>query len=513
MTTVDIDWPLWPRQREAFESIANDQLFGGASEGGKSYFTRVALCCAGMQCNGLQMTLIRKKYDDILTNHLEGDKGFRALLYPLSSKGIVEVSEKRIRFPKQNVLNFKHCQDERQFDSAQGNENQIVAVDEAPQIKERLIRAFRGWCRITPEHLARQPKFWQKKLPWFLQTGNPTGESVGYFRRHYVKARAPFAIENFGGFRRQYVPSKAQDNKSVDLEAHAARLSEIGDAELAKALDTGDWDAITGNFFHMWDSDRHVVKDFIVPDFWVRYREYDYGSYEPWACLWFAVSPGVTVHKGTAYEKYLPRGCLIIYREWYGCKAEHPRSPEEDPEGKDKLITNLAPKGWSHSDMANGIIDRTEERFDDQPIFTDGFPFHKLGGKTIADDFKDAGINLIQGETDRQNRASQTISRLNGKKMIAGSDEHWPMLVVFESCKYCQDYIPMVERHETEGRQWDYAENGEATHVVDCVTLGCVVHTVVNDAPTTTEEQVNKALKDPRNNRKTIRQILPTLPF
>ena len=451
------------------------------------------------------MTLIRKKFSDIATNHLEGDRGFRRLLYPLTSKGVVELTEKRIRFPKENVCNFKHCQDERQFDSAQGNENQIVVIDESPQIKERLIRAFRGWCRMTPEHLKRQPPFWQKKLPWFLQTGNPTGASVGYYRKHYVKARAPFAIEEVGGFRRQYVPSKAQDNKSVDLKKHAERLSEIGDPELARALDTGDWDAITGNYFSTWDEDRHVIQDFVIPDFWLRFRTFDYGSYEPWACIWWAVSPGVTIHKGTIHERYLPRGCLVGYREWYGCKAEHPI------DDLDKQITNLAPKGWSNKDMANGIIERTEERFDDQPTFTDKFPFIKLGGRSISHDFRDAGLVLKEGELDRKNRGAQTTSRLNGIQLIAGSDEHWPMMVFFQSCKYCRDYIPMVERHESEGRQWDYQEHGEATHIVDCVTLASVVHDKVNDAPTDSEAYIQQTLRDPRNTRKTVKDLAPEI--
>lgn len=498
-------WPLWPRQREAFESLANDQLFGGASEGGKSYFARVAIASAGMECNGLQMTLIRKKFSDIATNHLEGDKGFRKLLYPLTSKGIVDITEKRIRFPKENVCNFKHCQDERQFDSAQGNENQLIVIDEAPQIQERLIRAFRGWCRMTPDHLARQPEFWQKKLPWILQTGNPTGASVGYFRKHYVKARLPFEIEKFGGFRRQYVPSKAQDNRAVDLIAHAERLSEIGDPELAKALDTGDWDAITGNYFSTWDEDRHVIKQFIIPSFWLRFRTFDYGSYEPWACLWWAVSPGVTIHEGTVYERYLPRGCLVCYREWYGCKAEYPLNKNEEN------ITNLAPKGWSNKKMAEGIIERTEEQHDNQPTFTDGFPFIKLGGRAIAHDFKDAGVILSEGELDRKNRGAQTTSKLNGINLIIGSEETWPMMVFFDNCKYCRDYIPMVERHESPSRQWDYAEKGEATHIVDCVTLAAVVHNVVKDAEPTTVEVIDKSLKSPKNVRKSVRDIVPDL--
>lgn len=507
MTEIRVHWPLWPRQQEALESPANDQLFGGASEGGKSYFARVAIASAGMECSGLQMTLIRKKFSDIATNHLEGDKGFRKLLYPLTSKGIVELTETRIRFPKENVCNFRHCQDERQFDSAQGNENQLVVIDEAPQISERLIRAFRGWCRMTPEHLARQPEFWQKKLPWILQTGNPTGASVGYYRKHYVKARLPFEIERVGGFRRQYVPSKAQDNKAVDLIAHAERLSEIGDPELAKALDTGDWDAITGNYFATWDEERHVCKSFKVPEFWLRFRTFDYGSYEPWACLWWAVSPGVTVHEGTIHEKYLPRGCLVCYREWYGCKAEYPANDRE------KGITNLAPKGWSNRDIANGIIELTEKEHDDQPTFTDRFPFIKLGGRAIEHDFKDAGVILSLGELDRQNRGAQTLSKLNGVKLIAGSETSWPMMVFFDTCKYCRDYMPMVERHDSPARQWDYQENGEPTHIVDCVTLAAMAHNVVNDAPRDIDAEVKRAMSDRRTVKPSLTDLIPGLPI
>ncbi len=505
MADIHCDWPLWPRQEQCLESEANDQLFGGASEGGKSYLVRVALCSAGMECKGLQMTLLRKKFDDIKTNHLEGNRGFRALLADLSRQGVVDVTEAGIRFPDQNTLSFKHCQDERQFDSAQGNENQIVVIDEAPQIKERLIRAFRGWCRITPAHLAQQPPFWQKKLPWILQTGNPTGASVGYYRKLYVKARAPFEIEKVGGFRRQYIPSKAQDNKSVDLEAHADRLSEIGDPELARALDTGDWDAITGNYFSTWDEDKHVIKPFKIPAFWLRFRTFDYGSYEPWACIWWAVSPGVTIHEKTIYERYLPRGCLVGYREWYGCKAEYPTNEAE------KQITNLAPKGWSNKDIANGVIDYTEPDYDDQPTFTDKFPFIKLGGRSIDHDFRDAGLVLTLGELDRKNRGAQTTSKLNGIKLIAGSDEQWPMMVFFEGCKYCRDYIPMVERHDSESRQWDYQENGEPTHIVDCVTLASMAHNVVNDAPTDIDHEMKKAMKDKRTLRPSVKDLIPGL--
>ena len=183
------------------------------------------------------------------------------------------------------------------------------------------------------------------------------------------------------------------------------------------------WDAQTGNYFENWDEDRHVIKDFIIPDFWLRARFFDYGTYEPSACIWVAVSPGQTIHQNTEHERFLPRGCIVVYREWYMCKAEYPQNE------RDKGITNLAPKNWSNRDIANAIIERTEERFDKQPIFTDKFPFITLGGRSISHDFKDAGLKLLLGELDRKNRGSMTTSRLAGIKINADSDTRHPMMV------------------------------------------------------------------------------------
>jgi hypothetical protein len=230
-----------------------------------------------------------------------------------------------------------------------------------------------------------------------------------------------------------------------------------------------------------------VIKPFVIPDHWVRFRTFDYGSYEPWACLWWAVvgAEGYQLE----YGRYLPAGCLVCYREWYGCRAEHPKTEA------DKNTTNLAPTGWSNADMAHGIIDRTEARFDNQPTFTDSFPFNNLGGRTIAHDFLEAGIRLERGDTDRRNGWAQVGSRLTGLKLNNDSPIHYPMLVFFDTCKYCRDYLPMIERNPDERKNWDAQESGEATHVCDCIRLASMTHQVKREAPVQPEEQVRRDIE------------------
>lgn len=455
--TIDISksLELWPRQYEAFHTKATELLFGGATEGGKSHFVRVALVSWCLHVPNLQCVLIRKKYDDIIKNHYEGRTGFKKMLAPLCEAGVVEVTQKHIRFKNGSLIYYQHCQDERQFDSAQGVEKHVIVIDEATQISERLIRFFRGWARIPIEMKALLPEEARDFFPRIIYTANPIGVSVPFFRRHFVKARPAFAIEKIEGFLRQYIPSRSTDNKSVDEEAHKGRLAGIGDAALARALDLGDWDAPTGDFYPEWDEDRHVVPDFIPPKDWFKFRTFDWGSAEPFVVYWWCVSDGTPV-KTARGEKWFPSGSLIAYREWYGC----------DPEDPAKGVR------MRNNDIAQGILNKTHEATSSAITITDNLPFQDRGFSsgannkkyTVADVFKDEGCPLMLGNTARVHGWAQCRDRLIGIEGI-------PLIYFTESCKYAREYLPAIPRHPTKPE--DAAEHGEATHAPDAIRLAC----------------------------------------
>lgn len=456
--TIDLEYDLWPKQLQALNTDATELLFGGASEGGKSHFVRVALCtwCIGIE--NLQCVLIRKKYKDILANHVEGPTGFRKLLEPLIEERLVRITKDEIRFWNGSLITFVHCQDERQFDSAQGVEKHVLVIDEATQISERLIRFFRAWCRIPKEEQAKLPKEFRGKFPRIIYTANPIGASVGFFRRHFVFARPAYAIETIEGFRRQYIPSRYTDNLSVDEEAHKGRLAGIGDAAIAKALDVGDWSALAGDYFPEWDEDRHVVADFMPPPHWFKFRTLDLGYHEPTAVYWVAVSDGEPFQDGDGNERWFPAGALVFYREWYIC---NPEKPEEGLRLR-------------NSDIARGILERTVEATSGITL-TDSLPFQDRGLEknsqkyTVADLFFDYGCPLTRGNTARIHGWAQLRDRLVGEELSNG----WcvPLIFFCESCRYARDYIPALGRNPN--NEEDAAEKGEATHAPDAVRLAC----------------------------------------
>lgn len=473
---ITLDLSLWPRQWQAFKSKATEILFGGASEGGKSHFARVLLIVLCLAVKGLQCVLIRKKFDDILKNHVEGPTGFKALLDPLIKIGKVKVTEGGVYFPNGSIIAFQHCQDERQFTSAQGVEKHVLVIDEAGQISERLIKFFRAWVRMPKEMKASIPEEYRDKLPFILYTSNPIGASAGFFRRAFVKARAPFAIEEVNGFLRQYIPSRAEDNLSVDMKAHEGRLADLTDKALAHALDTGDWDSPVGDFFRDYNDETHCTPDFTPPEGWFKYRTFDWGGSDPACCLWWCVSDGENFTDAMGRSRWFPRGALILYREWYIADKDDPAKGAE--------MENTA--------IAGGILERTTEKTSGLTL-CDSLPFQDRGdaknGKKwkMSDTFSDCGVPLTRANTDRVFGCAEVKARLKGK-------DGFPMLYLCESAVFTREYLPAVQRDPIKVEA--YTEDGEATHAADCVRYACATRPIVT-------------AKTARSDQSTERKITP----
>jgi len=489
MTSVDLRLELWPRQLKAFTTPARELLFGGASEGGKSHLIRVALVAWCLGIAELQCVLIRKRYKDISANHVDGPTGFKRMLAPLIEAGQVTVTQDGIKFWNGSNISFQHCQDERQFDSAQGVEKHVLVIDEATQIPERLIRFFRAWVRMPGEMKERLPDWAKGRFPRIIYTANPIGISVPFFRRQFVDLLPNEEIRIVDGFERQYLPSRYTDNLSVDEVEHKGRLAGIGDAALAAALDSGDWHTLIGEFFPEWDESRHVVADFTPPQHWYRFRSYDWGTADPFVVYWWAISDGEPFRDNAGNERWFPRGALIAYQEWYGCDPEEP--------SKGLRMRN--------EDVARGIIERSEPNHKTLITLTDSLPFQDRGGDGIHLVFAREGVVLTRGDTSRVTGWSQLRGRLIGSEIAKG--QKVPMIYFCECCKAARDYVPAIPRHPSESKKEDAAEHGETTHAPDAIRLACMAHThaVIKDRLTPMQGRINREIL---KQRPTMNKIL-----
>ena len=96
---------------------------------------------------------------------------------------------------------------------------------------------------------------------------------------------------------RMYIRSLLTDNRIL-LEndpQYVERLKAVGDEHLVRAWLEGDWDAIVGAFFSLWNNERIAVPSFQVPSHWPLFGALDYGEAAPSSFGLYSVEHGGSV--------------------------------------------------------------------------------------------------------------------------------------------------------------------------------------------------------------------------
>lgn len=231
------------------------------------------------------------------------------------------------------------------------------------------------------------------------------------------------------------VHSTYKDNAFIDSNYHKVieKLKETNPAWY-KVYGLGEWGTFEGQFFSMWDASKHVVKPFKIPKEWKRYRALDWGSYRPYACLWFAID-----YDGKAW----------LYREMYGYGGKANIGTKETAQQVAIRIKEI--------EKAAGEVD----------VFGVADPacWIKTGssGPSIVEDFFREGVRFYKANNDRLQGWEQVKARLIGVDDV-------PWLKVFDTCKHLIRTMPMMEHDKT--RPEDMNSDLE-DHLIDALRYFC----------------------------------------
>jgi hypothetical protein len=427
-------------------------LYGGAAGGGKSHLMRV---CAILWCGkiaGLQVYLFRRTRGDLAKNHLEGPKGLRALLAPWLRAGYCEIVADEIRFLNGSRIFLCHCHNDNDIYKYQGAEIHALLIDELTHFTEEMYRFLRNRVRMVGIPL---PEEYAGCFPRILCGANPGNIGHLWVKRTFVEGCVPRAIrtmpEHEGGMRRQFIPARLEDNPSMatDDPGYAARLEGLGPRALVLAMRWGDWNVIEGAFLDCWSHHRHVVDPFDLPGHWPRFRSGDWGSAVPPSFGWWAVA---TEPYRIARGIWLPRGCLVRYREWYGMEPGRPNVGLKLP--AEKVGARLAELERNDPRIAGGVLDPSA--------------FHSDGGPSIAQRITEGSgrkIHFRPADNTRVPGWDQVRARL------IGDADGRPMMVFFATCHDTIRTLPALQHDKA--RPEDVDTNGE-DHAADEIRYACM---------------------------------------
>jgi phage terminase large subunit len=389
---IELSFPLHPKQKLLRELVLHSDKvrigYGGARGGAKSHGVRVL----GLECSyiyDVPVMIFRRLRHEVMNTHV----------YPL----LRENPELRQYFNKSELIlyhpngypaiQFGYAEYPDDIYNYLGAEFAVIFVDEATQCTQEMIEFLTTCVRDAHGRFPSKPKL--------VCTMNPGGIGHAYIKRLFIDR---IYVDNEVPGRYEFIQSSVWDNVNWVLPELTKQGFTVDDyynkwteqeridftiaysdyaenlmglpPELVKAYLWGDWDIFGGMFFKGFEKSKQVVRAFQIPETWKLIGAIDPGFSSPCSFGLLAQDYDDCVYRiATYYESEKPAyQHAQSINEWLDSavisKLTGGRRPEYIVSGKD---------AWARRDMY--AITSSE--------------------RTFADVFMEAGLPLVQANTDR----------------------------------------------------------------------------------------------------------------
>lgn len=409
LVTIEIPQPN-ERQKEFFLARERFIAYGGARGGGKSWAVRKKAMLLALKYGGIKILILRRTFPELRENHI------LPLQKELKDVAAYKETDKAFTFPNGSRLKFGYCDSESDVLQYQGQEYDIIFIDEATQFTEFQFETLTACMRGANSFPKRM-----------YLTCNPGGVGHTWVKRLFVDKEYKDA-ENPADYK--FIKATVKDNKALmESDQGYVRMLENLSGTLKKAWLYGDWDIFVGQYFTMWKRDIHVMRPFSLPSHWRRYFTMDFGL-DMLAGYWIAVD-----EQGRAY----------VYREVYK-------------------------SGLTVSQAAELIKQMTDEKIDISFAPPDLWNRHSDTGRSTAEIFAQQGILLVKAQNDRVQGWRDLAEWLLPYK----DEQEQPTanLRIFENCTNLIRCLPQLQFDERNPN--DCAKDPhEITHAPDAIRYFC----------------------------------------
>jgi phage terminase large subunit len=197
------------------------------------------------------------------------------LLSELNDIGSYTDTRKTFEFPNGSRIRIGYLDSENDTAQYQGQEYDIIAIDEATQLTEYQFQTLKGCLRGNNSFPKRM-----------YLTCNPGGVGHGWVKRLFIDREY-----REGEFAEEYafIPARVYDNEIL-LKNNPDYLGQLKSLPrgLKEAWLDGSWEGFEGQFFGEFDFDVHTVLPYRLEGNFKRYCAIDYGL-DMLACVFAAI--------------------------------------------------------------------------------------------------------------------------------------------------------------------------------------------------------------------------------
>ena len=396
-----------PKQEIFFKSRKRFIGYGGARGGGKSWALQRKVALMAMHFAGIKILLLRRTYKDLERNHV------RILEPLLKSLARYSRQEKCFYFPNGSILELGYCASEGDVLQYQGQEYDIIAIDEATQFTSYQFETLTACLRGANDFPKRM-----------YLTCNPGGVGHEWVKRLFIsrKYKETECPDDY-----EFISATIYDNEVLlrSDPGYVNMLNNLSDG-LRQAWRDGNWDMLAGQYFSEFDRSVHVIEPFAIPEHWKKYRAIDYGL-DCLACLWIAIDE---------------RGDYYVYREY----AE---SDKVISAGAQDILQLSAGETILYTVAPDDLWARSQE-----------------SAKSKADLFRESGLTLLKGNRNREAgwlAIKELLTAKNGESRIK----------IFSNCTNLVECLPALQR-DTKKPTDCMTEPHDITHLPDALRYFCL---------------------------------------
>jgi Terminase large subunit, T4likevirus-type, N-terminal len=448
-----------PTQRQAdFISLPDtifEALYGGSAGSGKSdilmMLPLVKKAKSGIplyEHPRFKMLFLRRTYPELDSEIIPRSQ----TIYPAFGFNNYQDQKKRWTHPSGAIIQFGHCEHEKDVRKYDTSEYNIICFDEAT--------SFTAW---QYEYLTfSRCRSSSSDLPAIVRAGtNPGNISHGYFRDRFVKpARDGNVVlreerKNTGTTLRIFIPAKATDNTyllAADPD-YINRLNRLPAAERAAKAD-GDWWTFSGQVFDEWREQplldepanaRHVIQPFAIPEYWPKVLAGDWGFSAMTIFGWYAINPLPSIQYPAKIYKYREYSCTKTkITSW---AADIARLSQ----GENYADVVLDPSAWGERGDELSITEQFSQTSGLKPRRADN---NRISGKLLMQDLlrwkprparyvpQDGFDHSMFMEINRK-RGPQAAEEYASLFRPEAKESFLPQFQVFDCCKETIKAIPL----------------------------------------------------------------------
>ena len=246
------------RQKDFFASKARFTAYGGARGGGKSWALRRKLVAMCLRYEGISCLLIRRTIPELKSNHII------PFLKEYGSFISYRENEKAIIFKNGSRIYLGYCASDKDVLRYQGQEYDVIAIDEATQLSEFRFLALKA-CLRGSNHFPRR----------MYLTCNPGGIGHSWVKRLFIDRDFRYG-ENPSEY--NFIPAKVFDNPNL-IKSDPEYINSLSSLppRLRDAWLYGKWDVFDGQFFPEFDKRIHICDPTAIPEGLKKFISLDYG--------------------------------------------------------------------------------------------------------------------------------------------------------------------------------------------------------------------------------------------